>query len=144
MATISLEGFDELSEMFRKLSPIPDSVLTEALNGMAEVAEAAVRQQGLSLGVKDPKSTEHILDNITHTKPKKTESGGKSDVTFKGTRDRGNTTTRNAEIAFINEYGKRGQAPRPFIRLAAETAGDSIADAGEKIVGEWWDKQTGN
>lgn len=144
MATITLDGFDELSEMFRELAPIPDDVLTDALNDMAKVAEAAVRQQGQALGVKDPQSQVHILDKIIHTKPKKTKDGGVSNVTFSGSRTRGRIRTRNAEIAFINEYGKRGQAPRPFIRLAAESAGDSIADAGEKVIGEWWDKQTGN
>lgn len=144
MATISLEGFDELSEMFRELAPIPDDVLTEALNDMAKVAEAAVRAQGQALGVRDPQSQVHILDVITHTKPKTDKDGGVSNVTFSGTRTRGRTRTRNAEIAFVNEYGKRGQAPRPFIRLAAESDGDKIADAGEKVIGAWWDKQTGN
>lgn len=141
MATITLDGIDGLDEMLRE---IPNEVLFEALNEMADVAKKAVRQSGQSLGVRDPQSQVHILDKITHTKPKKTKDGGVSNVTFSGSRTRGRIRTRNAEIAFVNEYGKRGQAPRPFIRLAAETAGDSIADAGETIIGNWWDKQTGN
>ena len=68
------------------------------------------------------------------------DSGGYADVTFSGTRTRGRTRTRNAEIAFINEYGKRNQPARPFIRTAAETGGDQIAEPGEKIVGDWFEK----
>ena len=63
-----------------------------------------------------------------------------SNVTFSGTRTRGRTKTRNAEIAFINEYGKRGQAPRPFIRQAAEQGADTIAKPGEEIIGDWLEK----
>lgn len=140
MATLSLQGFAELSEMFQDLGPIPEDVTKEALTAMAAVGERRVKSYGESMGVRDPESSVHILDKITHSKPKKTEDGGYTAVTFSGSRRRGNTRTRNAEIAFINEYGKRGQAPRPFIRLAAETAGDEIAAAGEKVVGDWWEK----
>ena len=107
---------------------------------MAEVAEAAVKRSGETLGVRDPESNVHILDHITHSKPKKTETGGYSDVTFSGSRTRGRTKTRNAEIAFINEYGKRGQPARPFIATAAEQYADQIAEPGEKIVADWFYK----
>lgn len=140
MAQISLQGFDGLSDMFRDLAPIPEDVTKDALTAMAAVGEKRVRQYGESLGVRDPESSVHILDKITHSKPKKTAEGGYTAVTFSGSRKRGNTRTRNAEIAFVNEYGKRGQAPRPFLRMAAETSGDEIAEAGEKVIGEWWDK----
>ena len=107
---------------------------------MAEVAEDQVRKTGETMGVRDPESRVHILDKVTHTKPKESDSGGYADVTFSDTRTRGRTTTRNAEIAFINEYGKRNQPARPFIRTAAETGGDQIAEPGEKIVGDWFEK----
>ena len=139
MARLELEGFEEFGA---RLNELPDSVRTQALDAMAEVAEAAVKRSGETLGVRDPESSVHILDNITHTKPKKTETGGYSDVTFKGTRTRGRTKTRNAEIAFINEYGKRGQPARPFIATAAEQYADQIAEPGEKIVGDWFEKQS--
>lgn len=139
MARISLEGFDELDRMFSRLENIPFDVTAEALDAMAEVAEGKVRQAGRAMGVRDPESRVHILDKITHTKPKKTADGGYSDVTFTGRRTRGNTTTRNAEIAFENEYGKQGQEPRPFIRQASEQGADDIAKPGEKIVGDWFE-----
>ena len=140
MATITVEGFDELGRMFDKLGEIPFDVLSEALEGMAEEAERAVKSTGESYGIRDPESSVHILDKITHSKPKQTEDGGYSYVRFSGTRTRGKTKTRNAEIAFVNEYGKRGQPARPFIRQAAEQYADQIAAPGEKVLGDWQEK----
>ena len=142
MARLELQGFDAIEDMLAKAGTMPDSVRTEALEAMAAVGMPAVKSAGTAMGVRDPdpEVRVHILDKITHTKPKKTDSGGYTDITFSGKRRRGNTETRNAEIAFINEYGKRGQPARPFIATAAEQAADQIAAAGEKIIGEWFEK----
>ena len=137
MATVEVEGFAELDAMFAKLADVPFEVTAAALNAMAAEGERAVHTTGRSMGVYDPDSDIHILDKITHTKPKQTDGGGVSKVTFSGTRTRGNTKTRNAEIAFVNEYGKRGQPARPFIRQAAEQYADQIAAPGEEILGSW-------
>jgi len=137
MARVSVEGFSEVDAMFAKLGDVPWDVTQRALDQMAEAGEDAVRRTGESMGVRDPESGQHILDKITHTKPKQTDGGGYCEVTFSGSRRRGNTTTRNSEIAFINEYGKEGQAARPFIRQAGEQYGDQISDPGEKIIGDW-------
>lgn len=140
MAELILDGLSAVDEMFAELSDIPWDVTSEALDAMASVAERKVRSSGESMGVRDPESRVHILDKITHTKPKRTESGGISDVTFSGSRTRARTRTRNAEIAFINDSGKRGQQARPFIRQAAEQGGDEITAPGEKIIGDWFEK----
>lgn len=137
MARVSLEGFSEVDAMFAKLGVVPWDVTKQALDEMAEVGEDAVLRTGQSMGVRDPESGVHILDKITHTKPKQTDGGGYCEVTFSGSRRRGNTTTRNSEIAFINEYGKEGQTARPFIRQAGEQYGDQISDPGKKIIGNW-------
>lgn len=137
MARVSIDGFDELDKMFGKLGNVPWEVTRDALDQMAGVGEDAVRRTGRAMGVRDPESSVHILDKVTHTKPKQTDSGGFCEVTFTGSRRRGNTTTRNAEIAFINEYGREGQQARPFIRQAGEQYGDQIAEPGEKTIGDW-------
>ena len=144
MAKLELYGFEDLNAAFARIADIPFEVTEDALDAMAEVAVDKIRSTGESMGVRDPESRVHVLDKVTHTKPKKSDSGGYSDVTFSGTRTRGRTRTRNAEIAFINEYGKRGQAPRPFIRQAAEQGADTIAAPGEKIVGDWFQKTAGS
>lgn len=140
MAVITLEGFDGLEDMFGKLADVPFEVSSRAVDAMAEVAEDKVRETGQAMGVRDPESSVHILDKITHRRPKQTDDGAVSYVTFSGKRRRGNTDTRNAAIAFMNEYGKEGQPARPFIRQAAEQFPDEIAAPGERIVGDWQEK----
>lgn len=140
MANVTVEGFAELDEMFARLGDVPFEVTADALDVMAAEGERAVRVTGAAMGVRDPDSNVHILDKITHTRPKQTDDGGKTAVTFSGSRTRGNTKTRNAEIAFINEYGKQNQQARPFIRQAAEQYADQIAAPGEQILGDWQEK----
>ena len=64
-------SFDSLDEAFRRISEIPFSVTSEALNGMAEVAAGKIRDQGERMGVRDPESDVHILDKIKTGKPKR-------------------------------------------------------------------------
>ena len=150
MPRIEFYGVDEDTFDFdltlEQLSEIPEDVKLDAVGEMATFAGTKVKEAGAALGVRDPDSQVHILDKITHTKPKYDELGAAyySYVTFFGTRTRGRTKTRNAEIAFINEYGKRGQAPRPFIRNTVEQYGKEIYDYGEKRVLAWIDKTIKN
>ena len=141
MAQINLEGLDELNAMFSNLMTVPWDVTKDALDAMAKVAEAEIKRSGETMGVRDPESNVHILDKITHSKPKKTADGGYTTVRFSGTRARGRNgkRTSNSLIAFENEYGNRGQEPRPFVRTAAEQGADAIAAPGEKIVGDWFE-----
>ena len=139
MASLELTGFEELEEAFRTIANIPDSVKVDALNSMAAVAAEKIRSQGESMGVKDPESSVHILDKIsTRSKAKTNEFGGYKYITFTGshTNSKGKKR-RNAEIAFINEYGKRGQPARPFIETALKRYSDEIAAPGLRALGEW-------
>lgn len=140
MASLEFSGLDELSAAFQRLENIPESVTTKALTEMGEVAFARIKRTGESMGARDPESNVHILDKMTLTKPKLTNDGGYAEVTFSGSRTRGNTRTRNAEIAFINEYGKRGQEARPFIGTAMSQAEKAITDAGAEVLGDWIEK----
>ena len=137
MATLEIEGFTGLEDAFRRIADLPWSVTEEALGQMAAVAAAEIRSTGESMGVRDPESDVHILDKIKPAKAKKTETGGEQRITFSGTRTRHKTRTRNAEIAFINEYGKRGQKARPFIGTAMTQNEDKINAPAETVIGDW-------
>ena len=138
MASLELYGLDELNDAFRRISDIPASVTEEALDAMAEVAADKIRAKGDSMGIRDPESDVHILDKIKKaSKAKKTDSGGYLNISFSGSRRRGKTTTRNAEIAFVNEYGKKGQPARPFIGTAMSRNEEAISDPAEKVIGDW-------
>ena len=144
MADVVLTGFDELQDAFKAISAVPFSVTRRALDGMAEVAEEKIRATGESMGVRDPDpdAQEHILDRISHSKPKQTEDGGKAFITFLGSRLRGNTVTRNAAIAYINEYGapRRGISARPFISTGMTKNDKEISAPAEEIIGGWIEK----
>lgn len=140
MAKLEIDGFDDLNAAFARISEIPPETTTRALSEMADVAKSKIKAQGEAMAVRDPESTVHILDKITTTKPKLTGSGGYADVTFSGSRQRGNTKTRNAEIAFVNEYGKRGQPARPFIGTAMTKNEQTIAEAGAEEIVDWFEK----
>ena len=116
MATLELQGFEDLEDAFRRISEIPFDVTAEALHGMAEGAMDKIKKA---------------------SKAKKTETGGYLNISFSGSRKRGKTTTRNAEIAFVNEYGKRGQPARPFIGTAMSRSADEITAPAEKVIGDW-------
>lgn len=141
MATLELQGFDGLEDAFRRIADIPWSVTEEALDDMAAVAATEIRRTGESMGVRDPESDTHILDKITTTKAKQTDNGGYKDITFKGSRTRNGTRTRNAEIAFINEYGKRNQPARPFIGRAMNENEDAIQAQAEQVIGDWIERE---
>lgn len=51
--------------------------------------------------------------------------------------ERGKRSERNAAIAYINEFGKKGQPARPFIKMAIEKSGEKINDAGAKVFYAW-------
>ena len=141
MARLDLTGYDELLDAFARIGEFPDSVLDSALTAMETIAADEIRSSGERYGIRDPQSNVHVLDKVKINNPKRTETGGYADVTFSGTRTRGNTETRNAEIAFINEYGKRSQQARPFVGEAMEKNADKIAQAGEKIITEWMENE---
>ena len=74
------------------------------------------------------------LASITHDNIRKNKDGKAVNVVFKGTNKDGN---RNAEVAYINEFGKKGQPARPFIRDANEECAEDIVTAEEQPYNEW-------
>ena len=134
---MTFTGTSELTDAFNRIHNIPWDVTEQALDSMAKVAAAEIKSTGEYMGIRDEDSDDHILDHITTKKAKKTDDGGREKITFDGTRKRGNTITRNAEIAFINEYGKRGQDARPFMKTALTQNEALISDPGVKIIGDW-------
>ena len=137
MAMLELQGLDSLQEALRRISEIPWEVTESALDAMAEAALPEIRSKGEAMGVRDPESNVHILDQLKRKKAKQDKSGGHEDITFSGSRQRGGSRTRNAEIAFINEYGKRGQPARPFIGQAMTQNEEKITEPAERILGDW-------
>lgn len=127
MAELTTSGLDELLEDLGSVAEIPDAVVLEMLSAEAEVVAEAQAQEARAMGVLD---TGRTAESITFDKKLKTTADGKAIYVYpKGTRSDG-SKRRVAEVAFINEFGKKGQPGRPFIRTANEKA----AEAAEKAA----------
>lgn len=140
MATLELFGFDDIAEAYLRIKEIPWPVMEKALDDMAEEGLKAIRASGQAMNVKDPESDVHILDKLVRRKAKKTDSGGYEDVNFSGSRVRNGVRTRNAVIAFENEYGNRRQVARPFVGMAMAAEEDEIAEGAEGIL-DWIEEE---
>ena len=134
MASFKVSGIEELSNALGKCEDIPNNIVSDMLQAMGEVAKKAIESSAKAKGVIDTGLT---VASITLKKPKISASGGEVKITFSGSRTRAKTTTANAAIAFINEFGKRGQPARPFIKDAIDKEGDKIGDAGTEIFNKW-------
>ena len=92
------------------------------------------RRQGRAYGVEDTGLT---LRSIKKGKVKLHKGQRVLYITPTGTRRRGHKRVRNAEIAFINEYGKKGQKARPFIRVGNERSAAPATQAAMAVYDRW-------
>lgn len=132
MADFSFHGLDELMLDLQQIAELPEDVQDEMLNAQADVVVAAQRAEAEAMGVHAPGSG-LVIKSIKKGKVKVRKGVRAIYVTPTGTRKRGNTRVRNAEIAFINEYGKKKQKARPFIRTANEKSAESATRAAAEV-----------
>ena len=139
MAEFRAEGIDGLILSLQEIASIPQEVQDDMLNAGADVLVPVQRATVRKYGIYDMSNTEtrHVADSIGKSRPKTRRGGGRVIyVTAKGSRKRGKKTTRNAEILFVNEFGKRNQKGRPAIRDSTEQAADAVVEAERKV----WDE----
>lgn len=143
MAVISVTGVDALLEDLQSLASLPDRVVEDILNAEADVVAQAQREE-IQRQWNGPYSMGISAQSIKKDDKMKRDDGGPYiNVSPKGTRRRGRKSVRNAEIAFINEYGapKRGIASRPAILDATTKAEAKAVDAGERVYHAYLDSK---
>lgn len=140
MGSIKMSGIDALSSDLSKLAHLPERVLADMLNAEADVVLSAQRSEVESRW-KGPYSLGISAKSVKKGKVKKGKDGYSISIYPQGSRRRGKKTIRNAEIAFINEYGapKRNIRPRPAIKDALDKKGDDAVAAGEKVYNSFLD-----
>ena len=138
MARFEVDGLDALTTDLADLAKLPDSVVDGMLNAEADVLVAEQRKTAEQMLRGRGYETGATARSIKKGKIKKSGNDRTIYITPTGTNARG---TRNAEVAFINEYGKKGQPARPFIRTANERAGDRAVEAGEKVLNAYLDSK---
>lgn len=102
------------------------------LDKQADVVVAAQRETAKSM-LKGRYNKGAIRAAIKKGKTKRKKDGLVKHITFNGKQH----GVRLAEIAFINEYGKRGQPARPFIRTANEKCANAAQLAAESVFDNW-------
>ena len=137
MATLSFDGFSALKLSIEQLAAIPPDVKSEMLNDAIDIIVDAQKAKAEAYGVVDSHT---MIDSIKKGKPKIGTDEISIACTPEGTRTRGGTKTRNAEIAYINEYGKEGVDARPFMRDANAEAEGPAVEAAENKYHNWLDK----
>ena len=135
--SFKVNGLDGLSLSLQEMAALPDTVHDEMLLAGAEIVAKAQKQKVLAYGIYDRDSTQHVADAIKPGKVKLNRGKRVVYVSPTGTRKRGNKTTRNAEILFINEYGKKRQKARPAVRDANEACAAAMTQAQFEVYDQW-------
>lgn len=133
MARFNVVGLDGLVLDLERMAELPDEVFDDMLNAGADVVAVAQKRVGLRMGVH---RTGMTLSSIKKSKKigRQSDFGRYIDVYPQGKNADGN---ENAEVAFINEYGKEGQPARPFLRTAINEAQDEATEAEAEKYNEW-------
>ena len=137
MAKFEMDGLSTLSAAFEQLAALPDDVMFEMLEAGGDVVVKAQQAKADAFGLRD---TGLMIESIQAGKPRRLRDGGEIALTPEGTRRRGKTVTRNAEIAYVNEYGKGGQPGTEFIKLANVESEGRARQAAGNIYNKWLDR----
>lgn len=141
MARVEFSGIDELSLSLKEVAELPDEVIDAMLDARADVVVAAQRQAAKRM-LKGPYVTGETSRSIKKGKPKLRDGHRVLYVTPTGSRKRGRAkAVRNAEIAFINEYGTRKIPARNFIRTANESCADAATAAEFEVYSRYLEKK---
>ncbi len=142
MGRLTVNGLDALSDDFAALARLPDKVVEDILDAEADVILPAQREE-IEKQWRGPYSMGISSKSIKKGKVKKSKDGRSLTIYPQGTRKRGGRTTRNAEIAFINEYGAPGRhiAARPAIDAANKKKESEAVDAGERVYNAYLDSR---
>lgn len=121
MATLKVKLPDDLMIGLERLGNQVEAVIEKTLEAGAEVVEEKVRanlKNVIGSGTKMPsKSTGQLLSALGTSPVKKNNDGYDIKIGFSEPRKDG---TSNALVATTLEYGKKGQAAKPFMKPAED------------------------
>lgn len=140
MGSMKTDGIEAFSNDLAALAHLPASVLANILYAEADVVLSAQRSE-IESRWKGPYSLGISAKSVKKSRVKKGKDGYYISIYPQGSRKHGKKAIRNAEIAFINEYGapKRDIRPRPALKDALDKKGDEAIAAGEKVYNKFLD-----
>ena len=128
MATITIKLPDEFMNQLSEFDSRLEDIFTKSLEDGAEIAEAQVRSNlkaVIGSGTKFPSKATGELLGALGTSPVKRSSLGGFDIRvgFAEPRKDGGS---NEMVANIIEYGKKGQAAKPFMKPAEDATKSKV------------------
>lgn len=142
MANFSVSGLDEFMLSMQQVAELPESVIEDMLKAGADVVAEAQRKEASAV-LRGPYATGETALSIEKGRVKLRRDGSRIIyVTPTGNRKRGKrkvSKTRNAEIAFVNEFGvpHRGIPARPFISVANEKSAAATTAAQAAVYNQF-------
>ena len=134
MADFNVTGLDDVMKEMMSHQQAAEEAIPEMLNAGADILIKAQKSEVQSMKLVD---TGDMMKSIKGDKIKKDKDGNSYiDVYPKGKDRKG---VRNAEKAFIAEYGTSKLPARPWMRTANEKCSDEITEKEKEI----WDKNKG-
>lgn len=136
MATLDTVDLARFQLAFEELASLPDAVVDAMLQAEAEVVQKAQAQSAKTM-LQGPYNRGAVAAGVHIGKAKTTKDGRALYLSFSGQQH----GTRVAEIAFLNEFGKKGQPPRQFIRAANEKSAERAVQAASDIYDNYLKQQ---
>ena len=133
---LATAGLEEIRRAMLRIETIPMDVQADMVDAKAKITEEAQIYRAATM-LQGPYYTGDTAASVKRTKPRKLKSGPVSWIRFEGMQH-GN---RNAEVAFVNEYGKTSQPARPFIRRANAESEREATLAAAEVMFDWQKKQ---
>lgn len=138
MAKFDVDGIEQISLSMQELAEIPDEVKDRMLEAGADVVVRAQKRKIRQYRIYDTGTAQR---SIKKGRPQKSKDGERVIyVKPTGIRIRGKekiSETSNAEILFVNEYGKRGKKARPALRDANEACAEEMVNAEFAVYDAW-------
>lgn len=136
MAQFKFDGEGDVLAFFDRIAEIPNDVIEEMLDVQAQILVAEQKRTAEQM-LQGNYYQGGIVRGVKASEPIVTYYGGRQEVRFEGTQH-GN---RLAEIAYVNEYGARGNPGRPFIATANARAEPQALKAAEQVYQDWLDSK---
>lgn len=131
MAKFELTGLGDIEKMLLNRETRVEAAVPEMVDAGADELIKAEQEEMERLKLVD---TGDMKKSVGATKLRKTDSGGYKDVYPQGKDRKG---VRNAEKAFVAQYGKSNLPARPWLTTARAKSGDKVSAAMRKA----WEKK---
>lgn len=130
--TYTLTGLAEAETAIASVADIKPAVRMSMVDAAGKIYKQAAEYEAAAM-LQGPYNESAVARSVSRSKARSTKDGATQKITFKG-EQHGN---RIAEIAFVNNYGKKSQPARPFIDKAQKESESVCVKEAAKVLDEY-------